>query len=132
MKTALILVAALAATIGSAAAQGSRTAGANTGGTTQPANGNIHPSSGNSTNTSSSAANSNPNTSAPNYKPAAPAGTGAKTKKPAATGAGTGKGVVVRSGGQGHNSTPSPKGKIQVAPTTPAGNNNSSNIKNNQ
>lgn len=116
MKNTFLLVAALAATIGSAAAQGSRTAGANTGGTTSPANGNNNVSSGNSSNTSSSAANSNPTTAAPNYKPAASRpGTGAKAKanKPASLG----KGVVVRSGGQGHNSGPDPKGKTVVAPS---------------
>lgn len=32
----------------------------------------------------------------------------------------TNKNVIVRSGGQGHNSGPDPKGKILVAPTTPA------------
>jgi hypothetical protein len=128
MKTALILVAAFAATIGTAAAQGSRTAGANTGGSTQPGNGNANASSGNSTNTSSSAANSNPVTSAPNYKP------GAGTKSPSKAV----PGQITRSGGQGHNSTPSPKGKILVAPTTPAGSksskptSNSGNIKNNK
>lgn len=31
-----------------------------------------------------------------------------------------GKNVITQSGGQGHNSTPAPKGKILVAPTTPA------------
>jgi hypothetical protein len=127
MKTALILVAALAATIGSAAAQGTQTAGANPGGNTRPGNGNISPSSGNSANTSSSAANSNPVTSAPNYKPGA--GTKGNSKKV--------PNQITRSGGQGHNSTPSPKGKILVAPTTPAGSksskpsSNSANMKNN-
>ncbi|MVN75111.1 hypothetical protein GO988_02100 [Hymenobacter sp. HMF4947] len=32
----------------------------------------------------------------------------------------TDKNVIIRSGGQGHNSGPDPKGKILVAPTTPA------------
>ena len=31
-----------------------------------------------------------------------------------------GQNVIVRSGGQGHNSVQAPKGKIVVAPTTPA------------
>jgi hypothetical protein len=93
MKSTLLLVAALAATIGSAAAQGSRTAGANT---------------------SSSAANSNPTTASPNYKPAATRpGTGASAKPTTKKTPGT----VVSSGGQGHNSTPDPKGKILVAPS---------------
>jgi cytoskeletal protein RodZ len=114
MKSTLLLVAALAATIGSAAAQGSRTAGANTGGSTSPANGNNNVSSGNSTNTSSSAANSNPTTASPNYKPAATRpGTGASAKPTTKKTPGT----VVSSGGQGHNSTPDPKGKILVAPS---------------
>lgn len=118
MKNLLSIAAILAATIGSAAAQGSRTAGANTGGTTSGANGNNNVSSGNSSNTSSSAANSNPTTAAPNYKPAASRpGTGADTKKPATVS----KNVIVSPGGQGHNSGPAPKGKIVVAPSATTG-----------
>lgn len=120
MKNSLALALILAATIGTAAAQGSRTAGANSGGTSTGANGNNSVSSGNSTNTSSSAANSNPTTAAPNYKPAP--GT-------SATRTGSGKGApkkaasnqVVASGGQGHNTTPEPKGKVQVAPSATTG-----------
>jgi hypothetical protein len=77
MKNTLALVAILATTIGTAAAQG--------GGT--PATG-----------------------VQPNYKP----GGAASSSKPA------GQNVVTRSGGQGHNSGPDPKGKVVVAPTTPA------------
>lgn len=114
MHKSLFLLAILATTIGTAAAQGGRTAGANTGGATSGANGNNNVSSGNSSNTSSSAANNNPTTTAPNYKPAATRpGTGADTKKPAQKTPGT----VISSGGQGHNSTPDPKGKILVAPS---------------
>ena len=120
MKKTLVLVAALAATIGAAAAQtgsNSGTAGGHTGGATSAANGNNNVSSGNSSNTSSSAANNNPTTATPNYKPAvSPKGTGTKTKKPANPAASS-KQVIVSSGGQGHNSGPAPKGKIVVAPS---------------
>jgi hypothetical protein len=44
----------------------------------------------------------------PNYKP----GGDRVSSKPA------GKGIITRSGGQGHNSGASPKGKTVVAPTT--------------
>jgi hypothetical protein len=44
----------------------------------------------------------------PNYKP----GGDRVSSKPA------GKNIVTRSGGQGHNSGASPKGKVVVAPTT--------------
>ena len=114
MKKTLAFATLLAATIGTAAAQNSHTAGSHMGGNSGTANANNNVSSGNSSNTSSSAANSNPKTSAPNYKPAAPRNTGADTKKPAA--AGNTK-VVVSSGGQGHNTTPDPKGKTLVAPS---------------
>ncbi|MGI4862885.1 MAG: hypothetical protein ACRYFZ_03110 [Janthinobacterium lividum] len=115
MKKSLILLAILAVTIGTAAAQRSGTAGSNTGGNSSGANANNTVSSGNASNTSSSAANNNPKTSTPNYKPAAkPRGTGADTKKP--TGDESTK-VVVSSGGQGHNSTRDPKGKTLVAPS---------------
>ena len=114
MKKTIAFLALAAATIGSAAAQSGKTAGANTGGTTSGANGNNSVSSGNSSNTSSSAPNSNPTTAAPNYKPAATRpGTSAKPKGSS----GLGKGVVVQSGGQGHNTTPEPKGKTVVAPS---------------
>jgi hypothetical protein len=113
MKKTLAFVAILAATIGTAAAQRPHTAGSNTGGNNTSGNGNNTVSSGNGSNTSSSAANNNPTTSSPNYKPAAkPRNTGADTKKPASE-----TKVVVQSGGQGHNSTPDPKGKTLVAPS---------------
>jgi hypothetical protein len=112
MKKTLSLVAILATLVGTAAAQ---TAGGHPGGTGTGANGNNNVSSGNSSNTSSSAANNNPTTAAPNYKPAAkPRGTGKDTKAPAAAGSKT---TVVRSGGQGHNTEPDPKGKTLVAPS---------------
>ncbi|RYY19447.1 MAG: hypothetical protein EOO36_05760 [Cytophagaceae bacterium] len=114
MKKTIAFLALAAATIGSAAAQSGKTAGANTGGTTNGANGNNSVSSGNSSNTSSSAPNSNPTTTTPNYKPAATRpGTSAKPKGSS----GLGKGAVVQSGGQGHNTTPEPKGKTVVAPS---------------
>lgn len=53
---------------------------------------------------------SSPTGVTPNYKPGA-GRTG--SNKPNA------KNVVVRPGGQGHNSVSQPKGKIVVAPTTP-------------
>jgi hypothetical protein len=122
MKKTLALVAILAATIGTAAAQQSsaNTAGNHPGGNSSGANGNGNVSSGNSTNTSSSAANNNPTTATPNYKPAAkPRGTGADTKKPTGGSASSGANtkVVVQPGGQGHNSTRDPKGKTLVAPS---------------
>jgi hypothetical protein len=76
MKTIFALGAALALTIGTAAAQGGSNSA--TGVT-------------------------------PNYKP----GGG----RPASNKPNT-KNQIVRSGGQGHNSTPEPKGKSVVAPTT--------------
>lgn len=115
MKKHLALVAILAASIGTAAAQRPHTAGSNSGGNTSAGNANNTVSSGNASNTSSSAANNNPTTASPNYKPAAkPRGTGKDTKKP--TGGENTK-VVVQSGGQGHNSTPDPKGKTLIAPS---------------
>lgn len=119
MKKLLALAALVAATTGTAAAQRSsaNTAGNHPGGTSTGANGNANTSSGNSSNTSSSAANNNPTTATPNYKlapGAKPRGTGKDTKKPAAAGATK---VVVQSGGQGHNTTPEPKGKAVVAPS---------------
>ncbi len=115
MKNSLALVAILAATIGTAAAQRGSTAGSNTGGNSSGSNANNTVSSGNASNTSSSATNNNPTTASPNYKPAAkPRGTGADTKKP--TGGENTK-VVVQSGGQGHNSTRDPKGKTLIAPS---------------
>jgi hypothetical protein len=122
MKNFLAFVAILAATIGTAAAQRSsgNTAGNHPGGNANGANGNNNVSSGNATNTSSSAANNNPTTASPNYKPAAkPRGTGTDTKKPAGGDAASGAKtkVVVSSGGQGHNTTPDPKGKTMVAPS---------------
>lgn len=118
MKKTIAFLALAAATIGSAAAQSGKTAGANTGGTTSAANGNNSVSSGNSSNTSSSAPNSNPTTTTPNYKPAAkPRGTGKDTKAPAVAGS---KNTVVSSGGQGHNTVPDPKGKALVAPSKSA------------
>lgn len=126
MKKTLALVAILAATIGTAAAQrsSSNTAGNHPGGASGGANGNNNVSSGNSSNTSSSAANNNPTTATPNYKPAAkPRGTGADTKKPSGgDAAGNAKTkIVVQSGGQGHNSTRDPKGKTVVAPSATTG-----------
>ena len=109
MKLTFLLVAALATTIGTAAAQSS-TRAAGTMGT----NGNNSVSNGNSSNTSSSAPNNNPTTTTPNYKPAS-GRPGTKPKKQNA--AALGKGVVVQSGGQGHNSGPDPKGKTIVAPS---------------
>lgn len=120
MKATFLLVAALAATIGSAAAQGSKTAGANTGGSTRGANGNNDVSSGNSSNTSSSAANNNPVTTTPNYTP------GGGTKSPAKAA----PNQITRSGGQGHNSTPAPKGKVLMAPTKSAANKKSTGSSN--
>jgi hypothetical protein len=121
MNKTLALVFALAATIGTAAAQGSRTAGANTGSNSNGANANTNVSSGNSVNTSSSAANSNPVTSAPNYKPAP----GSKRTPPNNTKGSTkaAPNQVVSSGGQGHNSTRDPKGKVLVAPSVTTGKN---------
>ena len=120
MKKTLILVAALAATIGSAAAQSTQTAGGNVGGNTRGDKGNNDASSGNSANTSSSAPNSNPVTSAPNYKP----GGGTKgSNKPVPN-------QITRSGGQGHNSGPAPKGKVVVAPTAPTSNKKSTGSSN--
>ena len=88
MKNALALAAILAITIGTAAAQQSGPAGSD------PKN--------------------DPTTTSPNYKPAAGRpGTKAKPKKTS----GLGQDVVVRSGGQGHNSTPDPKGKTLIAPS---------------
>ncbi|RYY16397.1 MAG: hypothetical protein EOO36_11230 [Cytophagaceae bacterium] len=117
MKKTLALLALVAATIGTAAAQRPSTAGSNTGGNSSGGNANNTVSSGNSSNTSSSATNNNPTTSSPNYKPAAkPRGTGADTKKPSGGMKGSTK-MVVQSGGQGHNSTPDPKGKTLVAPS---------------
>ena len=82
MKISLLLVAALAFTTLSAAAQ----------------------------NASPAAQNSSPLGVKPNYKVGGePSSNKAK-----------GKNVIVRSGGQGHNSTPAPKGKVMVAPTAPA------------
>jgi hypothetical protein len=96
MNKTFALALALAATIGTAAAQNGRTGGANTAG------------------------NNNPTTAKPNYKPAP----GAKrTPSPANSKGSTqasAKQVVV-SGGQGHNTTPEPKGKIQVAPSVTTG-----------
>jgi hypothetical protein len=118
MNKTLALALVLAATIGTAAAQEGRTGGANTGGTSTGANGNNNVSSGNSSNTSSSAGNNNPTTAKPNYKPAP----GARR-----TSSGNPKGSpkdakqVVSTGGQGHNTTPEPKGKIQVAPSVTTG-----------
>ena len=120
MKKTLALAAILAATIGTAAAQRPSTAGSNTGGNASSANANNNVSSGNASNTSSSARNNNPVTASPNYKPAAkPKGTGADTKKPAGGAASSGAStkVEVRSGGQGHNTTPDPKGKTLIAPS---------------
>lgn len=114
MKKILALAALAVATIGTAAAQRPSTAGSNTGGNTSAGNANNTVSAGNASNTSSSARNNNPTTASPNYKPAAPRGTGKDTKKPAAAGATK---VVVQSGGQGHNTTPEPKGKTVVAPS---------------
>jgi hypothetical protein len=115
MKKTLALAAILAATIGTAAAQRPNTAGSNTGGNTAAANANNTVSAGNASNTSSSARNNNPTTASPNYKPATtPRGTGKDTKAP--TSASTPK-TVVQSGGQGHNTTPDPKGKVLVAPS---------------
>jgi hypothetical protein len=121
MNKLLIIALVSVATIGTAAAQGSRTAGAHNGGASTAANGNNNVSSGNSSNTSSSAANNNPTTAAPNYKPAP--GTSA-TRTGSSSGKGSGKAApnqVVSSGGQGHNTTPDPKGKIQVAPSVTTG-----------
>jgi hypothetical protein len=115
MKKTLALAAILAATIGTAAAQRPNTAGSNTGGNSSGANANNTVSAGNASNTSSSARNNNPTTASPNYKPAAaPRGTGKDTKAP--TTASSSK-TVVQSGGQGHNTTPDPKGKVLVAPS---------------
>ena len=114
MKKILALAALAVATIGTAAAQRPNTAGSNTGGNTSAGNANNTVSAGNASNTSSSARNNNPTTTNPNYKAAAPRGTGKDTKKPAAAGATK---VVVQSGGQGHNTTPEPKGKAVVAPS---------------
>jgi hypothetical protein len=115
MKKTLTLAALALATIGTAAAQRPSTAGSNTGGNTSAGNANNTVSAGNASNTSSSARNNNPTTTTPNYKPAAkPRGTGKDTKAPAAAGATK---VVVQSGGQGHNTTPEPKGKTVVAPS---------------
>jgi hypothetical protein len=115
MKKILALAALAVATIGTAAAQRPNTAGSNTGGNSSAANANNTVSAGNASNTSSSARNNNPITTSPNYKPAAkPRGTGKDTKAPTAAGATK---VVVQSGGQGHNTTPEPKGKAVVAPS---------------
>lgn len=122
MNKLLIIALVSVATIGTAAAQGSRTAGAHNGGASTAANGNNNVSSGNSSNTSSSAANNNPTTAAPNYKPAP--GTSATRTGSSGKGSGSGKAApnqVVSSGGQGHNTTPEPKGKIQVAPSVTTG-----------
>jgi hypothetical protein len=119
MKKTLVLVIALAATIGTAAAQGARTGGGNTGTGTNGANANMNVSSGNSSNTSSSASNNNPTTATPNYKPAP----GTKRTPPNNT-KGSSKAApnqVVSSGGQGHNSTRDPKGKVLVAPSVTTG-----------
>lgn len=114
MKKILALAALALATIGTAAAQRPNTAGSNTGGNTSAGNANNTVSAGNASNTSSSARNNNPTTTNPNYKAAPPRGTGKDTKAPAAAGATK---VVVQSGGQGHNTTPEPKGKTVVAPS---------------
>lgn len=53
--------------------------------------------------------------SAPNYKPAP--GTHSPAKHPTKPAGGAAGKVVVSTGGQGHNSTPDPKGKILVAPS---------------
>jgi len=58
---------------------------------------------------------SSPQGSTPNYKPAP--GTNSPAKHPAKPAGGAAGKVVVRSGGQGHNSGPDPKGKILVAPS---------------
>jgi len=96
MKTTFALVAALAATLGTAAAQ--TTGSPNTGSTT-----------GGSGSSTTGGGTSHPTNSQANYKPGAGTETVSKTSK----------NQITRSGGQGHNSTPAPKGKIQMAPTTP-------------
>ncbi|OUJ75745.1 hypothetical protein [Hymenobacter crusticola] len=97
MKTTLALVAALAATLGTAAAQ--TTGSPNTGSTT-----------GGSGSSTTGGGTSHPSASKVNYKP------GGGTKEVSKTS----KNQITRSGGQGHNTTPPPKGKIQMAPTTPS------------
>ena len=122
MKKTIAFLALVVATIGTAAAQGSRTGGGNTGTGTNGANANMNASSGNSSNTSSSAANNNPTTTAPNYKPAP----GDKRTPSASNSKGSTKATsnqVVSSGGQGHNTTHDPKGKVLVAPSVTTGKN---------
>jgi hypothetical protein len=119
MKKTLAFLILVAATIGTVAAQGSRTGGGNTGTGSNGSNANMNVSSGNSSNTSSSAANNNPTTATPNYKPAP----GTKRTPPNNT-KGSSKAApnqVVSSGGQGHNSTRDPKGKVLVAPSVTTG-----------
>jgi hypothetical protein len=119
MKKTLALVIALAATIGTAAAQGSRTSGASNGTSSNGANGNLNTSSGNSSNTSSTASNNNPTTATPNYKPAPGTSHTPKSNSKGASKAAPNQ--VVSSGGQGHNSTRDPKGKVLVAPSVTTG-----------
>ncbi|HEX8348637.1 MAG TPA: hypothetical protein VF598_01625 [Hymenobacter sp.] len=97
MKTTLALVTALVATLGTAAAQD--VSRPNTGSTT-----------GGSGSSTTGGGTSLPTVSKPNYKPGGGTETVSKTSK----------NQVTRSGGQGRNSTPPPKGKIQMAPTTPS------------